>query len=289
MNPGSVERLELEAALRRALERNELSLYYQPKVQARSGRVTGIECLLRWQHPTVGLVLPDQLVPLAEETGLIVPIGQWALRAACLQAQKWAGQGLPMFRMAVNLSARQFMSATLLDDVAGTIRETGVDPRWIEFEVTESVMLPDPQQAVKLLRNLKAMGVRLTIDDFGTGYSSLSYLKRLPIDCVKIDASFIRGIPVDASDVAITETILAMARSLGLKVVAEGVETLDQVRFLERRRCDEMQGYYFSKPLPAEELTAYLEEQGAPPEESRRREAPGRLRIVSGGNRRVPK
>ena len=289
MNPGSVERLELEAALRHALERNELDLYYQPKVEARSGRVTGIECLLRWQHPNVGLVLPDQLVPLAEETGLIVPIGQWALRAACLQAQKWAGQGLPMFRMAVNLSARQFVSATLLEDVAGTIRETGMDPRWIEFEVTESVMLPDPQQAVKLLRNLKAMGVRLTIDDFGTGYSSLAYLKRLPIDCVKIDASFIRGIPVDASDVAITETILAMAASLGLKVVAEGVETHDQVRFLERRGCDEMQGYYFSKPLPAEELTAYLEEQGAALEESRRREASGRFRIVSGGDRRVPK
>jgi EAL domain-containing protein (putative c-di-GMP-specific phosphodiesterase class I) len=289
MNPGSVERLELEAALRHALERNELSLYYQPKVEARSGRVTGIECLLRWQHPSVGLVLPDQLVPLAEETGLIVPIGQWALRAACLQAQKWVGQGLPMFRMAVNLSARQFMSATLLEDVAGTIRETGMDPRWIEFEVTESVMLPDPQQAVRLLRNLKAMGVRLTIDDFGTGYSSLAYLKRLPIDCVKIDASFIRGIPVDASDVAITETILAMAASLGLKVVAEGVETHDQARFLERRGCDEMQGYYFSKPLPAEELTAYLEEQGAALEESRRGEASGRLRVVSSGERRVPK
>src|SRR5258706_2560467 len=155
MNPGSVERLELEAALRHALERNELSLYYQPKVEARSGRVTGIECLLRWQHPTVGLVLPDQLIPLAEETGLIVPIGQWALRAACLQAQKWVGQGLPMFRMAGNLSARQFMSATLLEDVAGPIRQTGVDPRWRQVQVTESVMLPDPQQAVKLLRNLR--------------------------------------------------------------------------------------------------------------------------------------
>jgi len=164
-----------------------------------------------------------------------------------------------------------------------------MDPRWIEFEVTESVMLPDPQQAVKLLRNLKTMGVRLTIDDFGTGYSSLAYLKRLPIDCVKIDASFIRGIPVDASDVAITETILAMAGSLGLKVVAEGVETHDQVQFLERKGCDEMQGYYFSKPLPAEELAAYLEEHGAALEESRRGEASGRLRIVSGGDRRVPK
>ena len=289
MNLHSVERLELETALRRALERNELSLHYQPKVEARTERVTGIECLLRWQHPTLGSVPADQVVPLAEETGMIVPIGRWALRTACLQARNLAALGLPPVRMAVNLSARQFMSPTLLDDVADALAETRIDPRWLEFEVTESVMLPDPQQAVKLLRDLKAMGVRLTIDDFGTGYSSLAYLKRLPIDCVKIDASFIRGIPVDASDVAITETILAMARSLGLKVVAEGVETPDQVRFLERRGCDEMQGYYFSKPLPAEELTAYLEERGAALEESRRGEASGRLRVVSGGDRRVPK
>jgi diguanylate cyclase (GGDEF)-like protein len=286
MNPHSVERLELEAALRRALERNELTLHYQPKVQARTGRVTGIECLLRWQHPTIGLIPPDQIVPLAEETGLIVPIGKWALRTACLQARKWAEQGLPLLRMAVNLSARQFMSATLLDDVVGTIAETGMDPRWIEFEVTESVMIPEPEQAVKLLRKLKAIGVRLTIDDFGTGYSSLAYLKRLPIDCVKIDASFVRGVPVDASDVAITDTILAMSRSLGLKVVAEGVETLDQMRFLERRGCDEMQGYYFSKPLPAEQLTVYLREQEAA---SGLREASGRIRLVSGGERRIPK
>ena len=288
MNPHSVERLELEAALRRALERNELTLHYQPKVQARTGRVTGIECLLRWQHPTIGPVPPDQIVPLAEETGLIVPIGKWALRTACLQARKWAEQGLPLLRMAVNLSARQFMSATLLDDVVGTIAETGMDPRWIEFEVTESVMMPDPEQAVKLLRKLKAIGVRVTIDDFGTGYSSLAYLKRLPIDCVKIDASFVRGVPVDASDVAITDTILAMSRSLGLKVVAEGVETLDQMRFLERRGCDEMQGYYFSKPLPAEQLTVYLREHEAASGESGPREASSRIRLVSGGERRIP-
>jgi diguanylate cyclase (GGDEF)-like protein len=289
MNPHSVERLELEAALRRALERNELTLHYQPKVQARTGRVTGIECLLRWQHPTIGPVPPDQIVPLAEETGLIVPIGKWALRTACLQARKWAEEGLPLLRMAVNVSARQFMSPTLLDDVVGTIAETGMDPRWIEFEVTESVMMPDPEQAVKLLRKLKAIGVRLTIDDFGTGYSSLAYLKRLPIDCVKIDASFVRGLPVDASDVAITDTILAMSRSLGLKVVAEGVETLDQMRFLERRGCDEMQGYYFSKPLPAEQLTVYLREHEAAPGESGPREASSRIRLISGGERRIPK
>ena len=283
MNPHSVERLELESALHHALERNELILHYQPKVEARTGRVTGIECLLRWQHPGIGTVPPDQIVPLAEETGLIVPIGRWALRTACLQARNWAEQGLPLFRMAVNLSARQFMSATLLDDVLGTIAETGMDPRRIELEVTESVMMPEPEQAVKLLRNLKAIGVRLTIDDFGTGYSSLAYLKRLPIDCVKIDASFVRGIPVDASDVAITETILAMSGSLGLRVVAEGVETWDQVRFLERRGCDEMQGYYFSKPLPAEQLTAYLREREAASEESGPREASSRLKLVSGG------
>ena len=289
MNPHSVERLELEAALRRALERDELTLHYQPKIQARTGRVTGIECLLRWQHPTIGSVPPDQIVPLAEETGLIVPIGKWALRTACLQARKWAEQGLPLLRMAVNLSARQFVSATLLDDVAATIAETGMDPRWIEFEVTESVMMPEPEQAVKLLRKLKALGVRLTIDDFGTGYSSLAYLKRLPIDCVKIDASFVRGVPVDASDVAITDTILAMSRSLGLKVVAEGVETLDQMRFLERRGCDEMQGYYFSKPLPAEQLTVYLREHEVAPGESGPREASSRIRLVSGAERRIPK
>jgi len=228
-------------------------------------------------------------VPLAEETGLIVPIGKWALRTACLQARKWAEQGLPLLRMAVNLSVRQFMSPTLLDDVVGTIAETGMDPRWIELEVTESVMMPEPEQAVKLLRKLKAIGVRLTIDDFGTGYSSLAYLKRLPIDCVKIDASFVRGIPVDASDVAITETILAMSRSLGLKVVAEGVETRDQVRFLERRGCDEMQGYYFSKPLPAEQLTAYLREREAVSEEGEPREASSRLKLVAGRERRIRK
>jgi len=241
-----------------------------------------IECLLRWQHPTIGPIPPDQLVPLAEETGAIVPIGKWALRTACLQAQKWAEQGLPRFRMAVNLSARQFMSASLLEDVMGVLEETDVDPRWIEFEVTESVMIRDPEQAVRLLRSLRAIGVRLTIDDFGTGYSSLSYLKHLPIDCVKIDASFVRGIPMDASDVAITDTILAMSSSLGLKVVAEGVETQDQMRFLERRGCDEMQGYYFSKPLPAEELAGYLRKRRAAGEDTL-----SGLRVIAAEERRI--
>jgi diguanylate cyclase (GGDEF)-like protein len=288
MSVHSVERLELEAALRQARERDELRLHYQPKIDSRTGRVTGIECLLRWQHPKLGIIQPDQLVPLAEETGLIVSIGKWALRAACLQARAWAAQGLPLFRMAVNLSARQFMSATLLDDVTETIAGTGMDPRLIEFEVTESMMMREPEEAVKLLRNLKAIGVRLTIDDFGTGYSSLAYLKRLPIDCVKIDASFVRGIPVDASDVAITETVIAMSRSLGLRVVAEGVETRDQARFLEQRGCDEMQGFHFSRPLPAEDMAAYLRREpvlveGAP------REAPRGLMIVGGTERRTTK
>jgi diguanylate cyclase (GGDEF)-like protein len=289
MNPHSVERLELEAALRQALARDELRLHYQPKIEARTGRVTGVECLLRWQHPTLGLLQPDQLVPLAEETGLIVPIGKWALRAACLQARAWDEQGLPQLRIAVNLSTRQFISAALLDELTSTIAETGMNPRRIEFEVTESMMMRDPEEAVKLLRGLKAIGVRLTIDDFGTGYSSLAYLKRLPIDCVKIDASFVRGLPVDASDVAITDTILAMAGSLGLRVVAEGVETPDQMRFLERRGCDEMQGFYFSRPLAADQLAAYLRERGTAPEDGALREGTRGLRVVAGGERRTSK
>jgi EAL domain-containing protein (putative c-di-GMP-specific phosphodiesterase class I) len=227
-------------------------------------------------------------VPLAEETGLIVPIGKWALRTACLQARAWAEQGLPLFRIAVNLSARQFMSATLLEDVVEIIAATEMNPRLVEFEVTESMMMHEPEEAVKLLRDLKAIGVRLTIDDFGTGYSSLAYLKRLPIDCVKIDASFIRGIPVDASDVAITETIIAMSRSLGLKVVAEGVETRDQARFLEQRGCDEMQGFYFSRPLPAESLAAYLRQEPVPGEDAPREMQRG-LKLVGGAERRTGK
>jgi diguanylate cyclase (GGDEF)-like protein len=284
MSEHSVERLELETALRQALERDELRLHYQPKVDARSGRVTGIECLLRWQHPALGMLQPDQLVPLAEETGLIVPIGKWALRTACRQARAWAEAGLPGMRIAVNLSARQFMSPTLLDDVMAAIDETGMNARDIELEVTESMMMRDPEEAVKLLRKLKAVGVRITIDDFGTGYSSLAYLKRLPIDCVKIDASFVRGIPVDASDVAITETVIAMSRGLGLKVVAEGVENRDQMRFLEARGCDEMQGFYFSKPLPAEHVPAYLRQEPLP--EERAREAQHGLKVVGGKDRR---
>lgn len=286
MNQHSIERVELEAALRHALERGELTLNYQPKVQTRTRRITGIECLLRWDHPTLGSVPPDQIVPLAEETGLIVPIGKWALRTACLQARQWIEQGLPSLRIAVNLSGRQFVSATLLDDVLATIAETGMDPRRIEFEVTESVMMPDPEQAVKLLEDLKEIGVRVTIDDFGTGYSSLAYLKRLPIDCVKIDASFVRGIPLDASDIAITDTILAMAGSLGLKVVAEGVENPDQLQFLERRGCDEMQGFYFSRPLSADEMTAYLRGRDMA-EDTGRHQVPGRPRLVAGAERRA--
>jgi diguanylate cyclase (GGDEF)-like protein len=287
MSAHSVERLELEAALRQALERGEMRLHYQPKVEAKTGRVTGIECLLRWLHPKLGIIHPDQLVPLAEETGLIVPIGQWVLRTACLQARAWVAQGLPWLRIAVNLSPRQFTSDTLVDDLMGTITETGMNARLIEFEVTESVMMRDPEEAVKLLRRLKAIGVRLTIDDFGTGYSSLAYLKRLPIDCVKIDASFVRGIPVDASDVAITETVIAMSRSLGLRVIAEGVETRAQKQFLEARGCDEMQGFYFARPLPAEQLAAYIRQETVS-EEGTLREARGN-NVIPMGERRTLK
>jgi len=259
-----------------------LRLFFQPIVRLDDARCVGAEALVRWQHPERGLVAPSEFVALAEETGLIVPIGKWALRTACQQARAWAEQGLPLMRMAVNLSPRQFMSPTLLDDVVTTIGETRMNARLIEFEVTESMMMSEPEEAVKLLRSLKAIGVRLTIDDFGTGYSSLAYLKRLPIDCVKIDASFVRGIPVDASDVAITETVIAMSRSLGLRVVAEGVETRDQMRFLEQRGCNEMQGFYFSRPLTADQLVGYLRQEPAAED----REAERGLRIVGGADRR---
>ncbi len=260
MNVHTLERLALESNLRRALERNEFLLHYQPRVDIGSGRITGMEALVRWQQPAKMLIPPAQFIPLAEETGLIVPIGEWVLKTACAQNKSWQDQGLPPLRMAVNLSARQFAHEKLLQDVARVLNETGLDPATLEFEITESMVMRNPEHAVKLLNALKAMGIHLSIDDFGTGYSSLSYLKRFPIDSVKIDRSFIRDIPGDADDAAITQAIIAMAHSLRLKVIAEGVETTEQLRFLRDHGCDEMQGYYFSKPLPESEFLRLLQD-----------------------------
>ena len=262
MNIHTVERLALESGLRRALERNEFVLHYQPKVDIGSGRVTGMEALLRWQPRETELLAPAQFIALAEETGLIVPIGAWVLRTACARNQWWREQGLPPLRIAVNLSARQFAHQDLLQDVARTLAETGLDPAGLEFEITESMVMHDPERAVKLLSSLKDMGVHLSIDDFGMGYSSLSYLKRFPLDSLKIDSSFIRDIPGDADDAAITRAIIAMAHSLRLKVIAEGVETEAQLDFLREHGCDEMQGYHCSEPLAEDALLRLLQAGG---------------------------
>jgi diguanylate cyclase (GGDEF)-like protein len=263
MNVHTVERMEMESDLRRAVERNELLLHYQPKVDIGSGRITGMEALVRWQQPGKALILPAQFIPLAEETGLIVPIGQWVLETACAQNKAWQEHGLPPLRISVNLSVRQFAHKNLVQDVARVLSETGIDPILLELEITESMVTHNPEQAVKLLVELKAMGIQLSIDDFGTGYSSLSYLKRFPIDSVKIDRSFIQDLPADSNDAAITRAIIAMAHSLKLKVIAEGVETEEQLRFLRDHDCDEMQGYYFSRPLPEDDFFRLIQDSTA--------------------------
>ena len=258
INVHTLERAALESDLRHALERKEFLLHYQPKVDIGSNRIVGMEALVRWQQPGKELIPPAQFIPLAEETGLIVPIGEWVLKAACLQNKAWQDEGLPRLRVAVNLSPRQFAHENLLQDVARVLAETGLDPAWLEFEITEGMVMRDPEHAVTLLRGLKAMGIHLSMDDFGTGYSSLSYLKRFPLDSVKIDRSFIRDIPGDGDDAAITQAIIAMAHSLRLGVIAEGVETDEQLHFLRENGCDEMQGYLFSRPLAAEQFLALM-------------------------------
>ncbi len=258
MNQHSFERLALETSLRHAVERGEFLLHYQPKVDMRSGRITGVEALVRWQHPELGMVPPAQFIPLAEETGLIAPIGEWVLRTACAQAQGWAALGTPPISVAVNLSARQFARDELAAVVLRVLRDTGLDPRMLELEITESTVMHNADRAVQVLQQLKRLGVRISIDDFGTGYSSLSYLKRFPISSVKIDRSFVLDLPGDKDDAAITEAVIAMAHSLRLRVIAEGVETSEQYRFLQEHQCDEMQGHYFSKPVDAQAIARLL-------------------------------
>ncbi len=263
MNKHTFERLAMESSLRRALERNEFVLHYQPKLDLRTGAIAGVEALVRWQHPDWGMVSPGQFIPLAEETGLIVQIGEWVLKTACEQSRKWRDQGIPAMRVAVNLSARQFGQKTLLSDVAKIIADSGLTPECLELEITESLVMHNPEHAAETLHKLKAMGIALSIDDFGTGYSSLAYLKRFPIDCVKVDRSFIKDIPNDSDDMAITKSVIALGHNLRLKVVAEGVETADQREFLRSNGCDELQGFLFSKPLPGEEVTKLLKSHSA--------------------------
>jgi diguanylate cyclase (GGDEF)-like protein len=259
MNVHTVERLELESDLSHALERGELLLHYQAKVETTTGLIIGTEALLRWMHPVRGLVPMSDVIPLAEETGLIVPIGEWVLATACAQNKAWQDQGLTKLSVAVNLSVRQFADPLLLTKLTRIIHASGLDPSSLELEITESMVMSNGECAVAVLEKLKSIGVQIAIDDFGTGYSSLAYLKRFPIDTLKIDRSFIRDIPADSGDKKITRAIIAMAHSLKLKVVAEGVETADQLKFLRAGHCDAVQGYFLYRPLPAAEMADLFE------------------------------
>jgi len=254
----SIERLTLESALRRATERNQFSLHYQPKVDIASGQITGVEALLRWNHPDFGMVPPMQFIPLAEETGLIVPIGRWVLQEACAQNMAWQRRGLLPVTMAVNLSPRQFADPHLLNDIDLALFSSGMSPVLLQLEVTESMVMRNVARAVRVLDAIQSRGIRLAIDDFGTGYSSMSLMKQFPIDTIKIDRSFVRDLPQDTEDCAIAEAIIGMGKALGMTIVAEGVETSDQEAFLRAHACDEMQGFLFSKPVTAQEMTGLL-------------------------------
>ena len=250
----SIERLTLETALRRALERDQFALHYQPKVDMATGQITGVEALLRWTHPELGVLSPMQFIPLAEETGLIVPIGRWVLKQACAQNMAWQRRGLRPVSMAVNLSPRQFVDEHLLQDIDEALASSGMSPVLLQLEVTESMVMRNVSRAIKVLDAIQSRGIRLAIDDFGTGYSSMSLMKQFPIDTIKIDRSFVRDLPNDSEDQAITQAIISMGKALGMTVIAEGVETVEQQAFLRSHACDEMQGYLFSKPLPPAQL-----------------------------------
>jgi diguanylate cyclase (GGDEF)-like protein/PAS domain S-box-containing protein len=261
MNVRAVERQSIEESLRRALERREFVLHYQPKINLRTGAITGAEALIRWMHPTRGSVSPAQFIPVAEDCGLILPIGTWVLREACKQARTWADAGLPLTTMAVNVSAKEFRGENFLEGMFAILRETGLDPRCLELEVTESVLMKHAGSTVSILQTLRERGVQVAVDDFGTGYSSLSYLRKFPIDALKIDQSFIRQISTAGDDTAIVTAVIGMAQSLKLRVVAEGVETLEELEFLQAHHCDEAQGFYFSRPVPPQQFEKLL---GAP-------------------------
>jgi diguanylate cyclase (GGDEF)-like protein/PAS domain S-box-containing protein len=259
MNVRAVERQSIEESLRRALERQEFALHYQPKINLKTGEITGAEALIRWTHPTRGPVSPGQFIPVAEDCGLILPIGNWVLREACLQARAWVDAGLPLATIAVNISAIQFRDENFLEGVFGTLRETGLDPKSLELELTESVLMKHAESTESILKTLRARGVQVAVDDFGTGYSSLSYLRKFPIDALKIDQSFVRQITTTPDETTIVTAVISMGRSLKLRVVAEGVETQEELAFLQAHQCDEAQGYYFSRPVLPQLFARLLE------------------------------
>ncbi len=259
MNDRTIERQSIEADLRGALNRKEFVLHYQPKINLKTGKITGAEALIRWQHPDRGLVSPLQFIPVAEESGLILPIGQWVLREACRQARGWIDAGLHAVPVAVNVSSLEFRSEGFLENLRAILKDTCLDPRYLELELTESVLMQHAESSAAVLRALKSIGVRLAVDDFGTGYSSLSYLKKFPIDSLKIDQSFVNDITTDTDDATIVSAVITMAKTLKQCVIAEGVETEDQVAFLQAHGCDGAQGYYFSKPVVSDEFAKLLE------------------------------
>ena len=261
MNTRSVERLSLETELRKALSGNELLLHYQPKTDIRTGRITGMEALLRWQHPERGWISPVEFIPLAEEIGFITPLGEWVLHTACTQIKAWQSAGLAAQCMAVNVSSHQFRHGEFIGVLKEALGSSGLDPKHLALELTENVIMENEGENIEALHQIKEMGVKLSVDDFGTGYSSLSYLRRLPLDELKIDRSFITEVDSNEDDASIVAAILAMARRLGLTVVAEGVETEQQLAYLRAEGCQEYQGYLFSKPVPADELAALLANQ----------------------------
>jgi diguanylate cyclase (GGDEF)-like protein len=258
MNVRAVERQFIEEGLRRALEQRELVLHYQPKVNLMTGAITGAEALIRWTHPTRGPIAPADFIPVAEECGLILPIGAWVLREACVQARTWMDAGLPITSVAVNVSAMEFRDKNFLEGLFATLRETGLDPSFLELELTESVLMKRVEFTASILQALRKRGVQVAVDDFGTGYSSLSYLRKFPVDALKIDQSFVRQISTAGDDTTIVKAVIGMARSLKLRVIAEGVETLEEVAFLRAYRCEEAQGYYFSRPVPPQQFAMLL-------------------------------
>lgn len=261
MNAKALERLVLESGLRRALERQELVIYYQPQVKINTKQIIGTEALVRWQHPDLGLISPAKFIPLAEETGLIIPLGEWVLRTACAQNKAWQDAGFPPLRISVNLSARQFQQQNLVETIDRILKETGLDPRYLELEITESIAMQNAEFTLRTLHTLKDMGIRISLDDFGTDYSSLSYLKHFPIHALKIDQSFVHEISTSSYNAMIINMMIVLAHNMKLHIIAEGVETEEQLNFLKQLQCDEMQGYLFSKPIPAEDIEVLFKQK----------------------------
>ena len=270
MNATAADRLNMEVELRHAQTRKEFDLAFQPQVDVKSGRIVGMEALIRWNNRELGRVSPSDFIPLAEDSGLIVPVGEWILRTACKQCRAWTDAGLPITPVSVNLSATQFRRGNLLELVRGILAEQDLDPRWLALEITESGIMKHPEETIRVLSGLRDVGIAIAVDDFGTGYSSLSYLKRFPVNKIKVDQSFVRDIGIDPNDAAIVSAVVAMSKQLGLKTIAEGVETAEQLAFLAQLECDEYQGYYFSKPVSAQDVVTMIHGQIRPPKAAAR-------------------